>query len=334
MYPKGCKMPRKIKKGNIGKMLEALMKDYEVVAPVRKEERFVFEKIKNPEEIILEYDTTILPPKKFLLPPTETMIKFDGDKIVLPGNDKKMMLFGIHPCDLNAIMLLDKVEYDDYKDPYYIKKRENTVFVCIECKEANEYCFCESMGGDKPKGYDVLLSDISDYYFVETGSEKGEKIIENCAELFENVNENEKIERKKNFKRKVNIENLNKILKEKFDDKLWDELGDKCLGCGRCTFVCPTCYCYSVKDIVDLSLKKGERKRSWDSCLLVDFARVAGGYNFRGKRAARVQQFMYHKMLYFMDKYSSFACVGCGRCIRECPVRIDITEVIEKLRED
>jgi len=323
-------MFRKIKKENIVKIVETLMKDYEVVAPVRKEERFVFEKIKNPEEVILDYDTTILPPKKFLLPQIETMMKFDNSKISIPENNKKTIFFGIHSCDLNAIDLLDKVEYDEYKDSYYIKKRENSVFVCIDCREANEYCFCESMGSDKPKKYDVLLMDIGDYYFVETGSKKGEGIVK--GKLFENADKNEKITIKKNFKRKMNIEKLDKILSEKFDDKLWDELGDKCLSCGSCTMVCPTCYCYSVKDIVELTLKKGERNRVWDSCQLVDFARVAGGHNFRGKRSARVQQFMYHKMLYFMDKYSSFACVGCGRCIRECPVDIDITEVMEKLR--
>jgi len=323
-------MFRKIKKENIVKIVEILMKDYDVLAPKRKEERFVFEKIKKPEEVILDYDTTILPPKKFLLPPIETMMKFDNSKIGIPENNKKTIFFGIHPCDLNAIMLLDMVEYDDYKDPYYIKKRENSIFVVVECKEAGEYCFCESMGTDVPKGYDLFLTDIGNYYFVETGSRKGEKIVKN--KLFENADKNEKIERKKNFVRKVNLENLEEILKEKFDDKIWEQLGDKCLICGACSFVCPTCYCYSVKDVVGLALKNGERNRVWDSCQLVDFARVAGGHNFRGKRSARVQQFIYHKMLYFMEKYSSFACVGCGRCIRECPVDIDITDVTKKLR--
>ncbi|MCG2825657.1 MAG: hypothetical protein L6265_03560, partial [Thermoplasmatales archaeon] len=150
-------MFRKIKKENIVKIVEKLMKDYEVIAPVRKEERFVFDRIKNPEKIILDYDTTILPPKKFLLPQAETMMKFDDSKIRVPENNKKTIFFGVHPCDLNGINLLDKVEYDDYKDTYYIKKRENSIFVCIECKEANEYCFCESMNSDIPKGYDVLL---------------------------------------------------------------------------------------------------------------------------------------------------------------------------------
>ena len=323
-------MFRKIKKENIVKIVEILMKDYDVLAPKRKEERFVFEKIKNPEEVILDYDTTILPPKKFFLPPVETMMRFDNSKIGIPENNKKTFFFGIHPCDLNAIDLLDKVEYGDYKDPYYIKKRENSVFVCLECKEANEYCFCESMGSDKPKKYDVLLTDIGNYYFAETGSRKGEEIIKD--KLFENAEENEKIIRKKKFVRKMNPENLDKILEEKFDHKIWDELGDKCLGCGSCSFVCPTCYCYSVKDIVDLSLKKGERRRVWDSCLLVDFARVAGGHNFRGKRSARMKQRIYHKELYFFEKYNTSACVGCGRCIRECPVGIDVTDVISKIR--
>ncbi|MDI6916632.1 MAG: 4Fe-4S dicluster domain-containing protein [Thermoplasmatales archaeon] len=325
-------MFRKIKKENIVKIVEKLMKDYDVVAPVRNEKRFVFEKIKNPEKIVLDYDSTILPPKKFLLPSPEIMIRFDNDKITIPENNKKTIFFGIHPCDMNAINLLDKVEYDEYKDDYYIKKRENSVFVCVDCTKANEYCFCESMGSDKPEGYDVLLTDIGDYYFVETGSRKGEELVENG--FFENVDKNEKIERKKNCKRKMNIENFDKILKQKFDDKIWEQLGDKCLGCGSCSFVCPTCYCYSVKDIVDLSLKKGERRRVWDSCLLVDFAKVAGGHNFREKRSARVKQRMYHKELYFFEKYNYSACVGCGRCIRECPVGIDVTDVISKIRGD
>lgn len=191
-------MFRKIKKENIVKMVEKLMKDYDVLAPVRKEERFVFDRIKNQNDVVLDYDTTILPPKKFLLPQAETMMKFDDSKISIPENNKKTIFFGVHPCDLNGINLLDKVEYDEYKDTYYIKKRENSIFVVVECKEANEYCFCESMGSDIPKGYDVLLSDIGDYYFVETGSRKGEGIVEN--ELFEKADKNEKIERKKKFK--------------------------------------------------------------------------------------------------------------------------------------
>lgn len=326
-------MIKKIKKKNMSKFVDLLMEEYSLIAPVKKGNSFAFEAISSSDDLVLEYDTTILPPKKVFLPPEEKILEFSDDEARPPEpKEEKMMLFGVHPCDLNGILLMDMVEYEEYEDPYYTKRRENTTIVALNCKEACEYCFCESMGSEKAeKGFDLLLTDIGKSYFVETGSDKGEEILRRSNGFFKDASEKDKKEKEREFTRKVEVGDLPNALRSKFEDEIWEELGDICLGCGACSFVCPTCYCYSVKDIVDLSLKSGERTRFWDSCLLVDFSRVAGGLNFRGKRSARIQQRIYHKDLYFVEKYGTSACVGCGRCIRCCPAEIDITDIINRV---
>lgn len=326
-------MIRKISKQNILRLIDELLKRYEIIAPVPKENKYVFDKINSAEDCALEYDTTILGLKKFLLPPAETLIKFKNSEIIpADENHKLRIFFGIHPCDLNGLIILDKVEYGEYKDPYYIKRRENIITIVLECSKAYEHCFCESLGMDKPKNFDILLTALGKYYLVETGSEKGAELVNRYNKFFKSAKHEEKKVVKKKFVKKIATQNLAQILNEKINYPYWEELGEKCLSCRICTNVCPTCYCYSVKDFVELSLKEGRRERYWDSCLGVDFARVAGGLNFRLKRSSRLVQRVYHKFLYFPEQYGDFACTGCGRCELQCPADIKLTEILEKLR--
>lgn len=201
------------------------------------------------------------------------------------GNvDRKQLIFGIHSCDVNAILLLDRYFLGDYKDPYYLRRRENTVIAALTCEEIGDNCFCESFGtGPSLKeGYDLLLTDVGDRYLVEVGSKIGEQIVQKVhlsdatTEDFREKEERLKAARAK-FKKKVNTDNLAEVMLESFKHNIWTELKDTCQSVGSCSLVCPTCFCFSVHDTVDLTLEKGERWREWDSCQLLEYAEVALG---------------------------------------------------------
>jgi heterodisulfide reductase subunit C len=137
---------------------------------------------------------------------------------------------------------------------------------------------------------------------------------------------------RRKFHKKLNTQGLPELLEENFRHPIWEELMHECLACGSCTMVCPTCFCYNVVDKIDLNLKSGKRQREWDSCMLLEYAQVALGHNFRKDRDARVKQRIYHKLVYYEPQFGTLGCVGCGRCIKTCVKKIDITDVISRLR--
>lgn len=332
-------------KKDLNSFVKKIAKKYEVVGPVRKGKKYTFEKISSVEEMSLDYDTTILPPKKLLLPPKEKLFSFsieDGVvKIKEEKEERKTVLFAVHPCDVNAILLLDKVMEKDFLDPYYFGKRRGMVLIAMNCTQPRENCFCTSFdtGPELKVGYDLLLSDLGKKYLVEVGTEDGEKLVKGAK--LRNAKKEDMKEKKKRInivKRKIRkaieIENLEKYLKKNFDHEKWGELKEKCLFCGSCTLVCPTCFCYNVTDFNSHTLRTGERIRNWDSCLTLEFAEVALGGNFRKERDARIKQRIYHKLDYFKEQFDSLGCVGCGRCIDACVMEIDITEVISAIRSE
>ena len=336
-------MPSKIvRKSEMNSLLRKLSRSYLVFGPVKKDGEFVFDEIRSAEDLELGYITTRLPPKKYLFPLVETFFSYEKDVITdnKHGNaDRKQLIFGIHPCDVNAILLLDKYFLGDYKDPYYLRRRENTVIAALTCGEIGDNCFCESFGtGPSLKeGYDLLLTDVGDRYLVEVGSKIGEQIVQEAhlsdatTEDFREKEERLKAARAK-FKKKVNTDNLAEVMLESLRHNIWTELKDTCLSVGSCSLVCPTCFCFSVHDTVDLTLEKGERWREWDSCQLLEYAEVALGGNFRKDRGARVRHWMNCKLCYVKLRHGMFGCVGCGRCIKDCPAGIDIAEVARMIR--
>lgn len=358
---KGSKMLAQVKKEEMAGIVGKLQAAYAVIGPVAKEGSFVFAPIEKPEEICLEYDATLLPPKKIFHTPLQTMFLFTEDGIKVPGEPesrqigrelwrseevktvaaarKKQLLWGVHPCDVNSFLLLDKVYGGEFPDPYYLGQRENTIIVGLNCTKAGENCFCQSFGTGPAlkEGYDLLLTDLGESYLVEAGSEEGEKILtENefmPAPRVMLLEKEKRIEAASgSFKKNVPQEEVQELLEKNFTHPLWTELAEKCFGCGSCTMVCPTCFCYSVVDQMDLTLKSGWRERIWDSCLLLEYAAVALGGNFRYERSARIKQRLYHKLAYFQSQFGTVGCVGCGRCIKNCIVKIDPTDVVARLR--
>jgi ferredoxin len=326
-------------KGAVAPLVEALTADYRVVGPVAKGPEFAFGTITDPRQLRLDYNTTILPPKKVLQPPQERMATFTlGGRPVVEEviEVTPTVLLGVHTCDLRAIQLLDKAFTDEYPDAHYLRRREQTILVSIECLEpCDEDSFCKSMGTlTAGEGYDLHLTDLGPAFAVDVATEAGEKLLADHgqgrpADQGDVRRLNEVLGAKWprfTYRLDFDASELPALLSTAYDHPLWQELGDRCLACGSCTNVCPTCYCFNVFDEVNMALTEGERMRRWDSCQLDEFARVAGGENFREARAARQRHRFMRKGKYIYEKFDELGCVGCGRCVRACVADISIVE--------
>jgi formate hydrogenlyase subunit 6/NADH:ubiquinone oxidoreductase subunit I len=330
-------------KAALPEWVERLRASNRVVGPKPLHGQFVFDDIDSAEEINLEYPTSVLPPKKFLLPQRETLFSFQdgGSQIDVEITEEPTVIMGVHTCDMHAIQLLDRVHATGYEDQHYQTRRANTTLVSIECLHpCMEHSFCKSMGTlSITEGYDVHLTDLGDHYAVDIGSEKGAALLEGFDSLQDPTDANYKRVNKVmaekwprfSYRLDFDITELPDILTLSQNSVLWDELGERCLACGMCTKVCPTCYCFDVKDEVDLTLKNGQRQRVWDSCQIDEFATVAGGHNFREKRALRQRHRFFRKGKYQTEAYGLVGCVGCGRCAAACLVHITPVDTFNEL---
>ncbi len=318
-----------------------LKEGYEVFGPTRKGKGHVFGYINSAQHLDLDYQTTILPPKKLLHQPFETLFHFHTEEGVIPGERKlpRQVLFGLHPCDVHAVEILDTVYMQEYEDPFYKAKREKSLIVALNCTSVGEHCFCASMGTgpDLKNGYDLLLTDLGSEYLVEVGSEAGAELVTETglspAPRVKVVQKEKRLDwARRGFKKRLVTHDLERLLRENFCHPIWNRLRDQCLACGSCTMVCPTCFCYNVVDKIDLGFKTGKRQREWDSCMLLEYAQVALGHNFRKERDVRIKQRIYHKLLYYEPQFGTKGCVGCGRCIETCVKGIDLTGIIREIR--
>ena len=332
----------KLPKGKLDFFASVIQQFGEVHAPVERDGNYVFQPINRWSEVCLDYNRTILPPKKYFLPPDETLFRYQSGEGYIPSIEeleKRIILFGVHACDIYALNILDDVFAGKYPDPYYQTRRKNISIIGIDCVP-DEYCFCRSMRADfVDSGFDLFFHDIGDYYLTFVGTALGDDMVLETGPLFEEVTEADIEEYKRRssskrdkFRLDVEIRDLPEIFEIEYQSEIWDELGEKCLSCGSCSMVCPTCYCYDVVDDVELGSTNGARRRTWDSCLFATHALVAGGENFRETRSSRIKFRFYHKQRGFVAEYGRPSCVGCGRCITACPVNIDIVEVIDRLR--
>jgi len=333
---------RVMDKERLPDLVVGLSAGYEVVGPTSKGEAYVFSVIDDPADLALEYDTTILPPKKYFVPPAEELMRFrsaDGQVISDDLDMQPRVLFGVHPCDINALMLMDNVFLGEFEDPYYKARRESTLLVGVSC-QPDPRCFCNAWGTDEVHwGFDIFLTDLGDRYFVSVRSVEGAELLDRCVETSHIAPQDtadfqrKTREFKESFSAKLETSQIPLLLDAKFDDPVWDELGERCLSCGACSMVCPTCYCFDVKDTLTADGSEGSRIRVWDSCQFSEFAEVAHGHNFRASRASRVKYRYYHKQWGYLSKFERVLCVGCGRCERACKADINPRVVIEALQQ-
>ncbi|MBI5175875.1 MAG: 4Fe-4S dicluster domain-containing protein [Candidatus Obscuribacter sp.] len=321
-------------KENFPAFLEALKGLGSVYAPVKvSKQSYSFKAVEKASEIAFEALRTILPPKKFFYPPSETLISYDDGRILEYQEEPEFkVIFGVHPCDLAGLGIMDTIFEDGPADSHYVRRRRMSMLVGLSCMP-DKHCFCQSMGTDCPeKGYDIFLTDIEDGYFLQSQSTMGGAFLDGSGMtgILERAREAHKdrykefwIRRKDAFSIGFAPDNLRATMDMEWDNPVWEELGNRCLSCGNCTPVCPTCYCFDLVDVASLSGDSGERRREWDSCQFTGFAQVAGDFNFRPGPVDRLKFWYRHKLHGFDDAYGFKTCVGCGRCTVSCPSGID-----------
>jgi len=324
----------------VGKKLKA--NESKTIGVVKKGNHYVFDEINSTDELCLDYDVTLLPPKKYFQPPRETLLKYIPKKpdSYVPVNEyEPMTIIGIHYYDLAAIYLMDKAFSEGERDEHYIKRRENSLLIGIYPTHHYKYRFSRSVTrGQYRKVADIMLTHIGDSLVVEVLTAKGKEYLKN-ANTVPNDYSIKEIEDAKNIvkddqKLPVPIELVPDYLGKHYGHSAWVHFGDKCFSCGSCVFVCPTCYCFDVSEEVELSLEEGKRVRVWDGCMLEDFAIVADGHNFRQKRSERFRHRMFRKGKHLPEKYGYFGCVGCGRCADACTADIAGPVKVLKYIED
>ncbi len=336
-----------IKKNELANFVAGLLSDYQVFAPAKEEESLVLKEMQAEGDIDLDIGVGPVNTKKsikeFFFPQKERFFSYDLTK---PGemeepvlSDKKRVIFGVRPCDVNSISVFDAIfTSDQYPDPYYIKRRERTTIVAIGCNKPETTCFCVDTGGGpfSADGSDLLLVDLGDEYLVQVLTEKGETLVNGSSGFSEPksgvLQKRDGIveEAQKAIKSDIKIKKVKGWLDNNFDAPFWDTVHEKCIGCGTCTYLCPTCHCFDILD--ETKGEKGERIRIWDSCMYPQFTLHASGGNPRKSGKERMRQRVMHKFKYFVDNNEMVACTGCGRCVKYCPVNLDIREVLKQIQ--
>ena len=333
---------KKLSLASLPEFFKKLTSDYTVIAPVENAGQVDFGVWSEDSILRLDVLKTLKSAKGVFFPQVEDMVRFhmQGKNIEIKPQDvmdEDFVVFGVRACDARSFELLDRVFLADPVDPFYAARREHGTVVTLACNEPEESCFCSNFDIDaaNPMG-DVTSWIKGDEIFFRANTEKGEKFVASLDDTNDTVDELQDSIRE--IIKKLPLANLDftgfdgEHLMEKFDDPQWKELSAGCLGCGTCTFVCPTCQCYDVRDF---ETKDGiQRYRCWDSCMYSDFTLMAHGTN-RPTQVERFRQRFMHKLVYFPSKNDGlYSCVGCGRCLEKCPQGINIVKVIKALGGD
>lgn len=335
-----------LKASDIKKLLDNLLKvNYQVVAPVKEGNTALYKYLDSADEVYIEM---ILPNnsiKEFFLPRYEPVLSYQRKKHEVESKGTTnyelrtthpltvpTVIFGTRPCDAASLPIMDKVFAWDYQDSFWQDRRKNTTVITIACTTCDNFAFCTSVGTgpESRDGSDIYLQASKDKsgYLVEGVTDKGKKLLDNQKGVFSEANP--EAQKYSGPAKQFELNKIKPWLDKNFDHPSWQEMTRHCIGCATCTFLCPTCHCF---DIVDepTNLEKGTRYKNWDACQLAIFTVHASGHNPRDTQDKRYRQRVMHKFSYYPEKFDKTLCVGCGRCIRHCPVDMSLLQVIKQI---
>ncbi len=336
-------------KNELRQIIKVLMDHYIVIAPQKEKDVLKYEKLSNPEDIVLDFSgPSKIPPKSVLFPQREVLFAFELDDKNVKLSDsrtttqeKPQVLLGIRPCDTRSLALLKMFfEWGNYNDVYYSEKYNNSIFVSYACNSPKSACFCTSVNGDpfNKDNSDMLLVDIGNKYVLTSLTDKGDSLLDVLGGLLDASNQDlEKVkeleqEAKDSMEKDTTFDIMSDVLEGMYDNEIWDTISETCLGCGTCSYLCPTCHCFDVLD-ERIDERHGARIRIWDTCQFPLFSKHGSGHNPRGTKPSRFRQRVFHKFNYYPVNYGVLGCVGCGRCTNNCPVHSDIREDLIRIKE-
>ena len=334
---------RLIKKDALTGVIEKIAADMVVYAPVQDEDNVLFKPVQKGTTFLTTFANTKNAPKNFMFPRSELLLKYTRTpKGVQFASDapeaQRTVLFGARPCDARSFALLDMLfDQEKWKDPYYIDKRAKTTVIALACAHPPyASCFCTSVGGSPTSsdGADILLTDLGENYLAEFITEKGAKLLSyfgdsKADKAADKAKEKIAGESAGEIKVKIPAKEIKPWLDANFEHPFWATIHQKCLACGTCTYLCPTCHCFDISD--EMKGADGKRIRNWDSCMFPLFTKETSGHNPRSSQKERWRQRAMHKFRYYVDNFGAIACVGCGRCVMYCPVNIDIRKIVEDI---
>jgi len=329
----------KINKSDLKKLVDAIRKDGIFYGPVKRGQEVLLSPVGQGDEIELDYYNFKLPPKNLFFQKSEVLFTYEEGKMSeVPLKNISSVLFGVRPCDSISFLYLDRVFLDEnFLDPYYRNRRNNTVVIALACSVPRTTCFCTSVGG-KPtgrEGADLFSSLLGDSLLFEACSEKGRTFMANYSSFFQEPDRDDIKARDEQSEGagekigKVDVAGITEKLADLFGSPLWEEISRRCLGCGACTYLCPTCHCFGLYD--EKYDSKGARIRVQDSCMFPFFVLEASGHNPRDLIWERMRQRVMHKFFTTVKNFENMYCVGCGRCITACPVNMDIRETLREI---
>ncbi|GAB6097281.1 4Fe-4S dicluster domain-containing protein [Desulfatiferula olefinivorans] len=338
-----------IGKQDLSTLFDVQLKGVECVGPKRVaitpggRSIYQFLPLEDFAEADLTYGKTEYSAKTYFIPFRETLSSFTfhagGWEQTIRYRIQPRVIFGLHACDINALIKLDKVmAQGPFPNPYYLSRRANTFVIGLDCPELCPGGFCTAMGTHTvTHGFDLFLTDIGDRYFVKVGSERGFDLITRIEARDITPDDGQAYRERSNafslrHEPAVRVENFSEILDIEFESEVWDKWGERCMGCGTCAMVCPTCYCYGVHERPAMDFSSGEKIKELYACTVRDFSEVAGGHNFRPGRATRLKYRYYHQHRGFVESFGEPMCVGCNRCGDACLSGINPVAVIRDLQ--
>lgn len=336
-----------IKDENFDPFLDNMVRNKNVYAPVARKTKFVFSKVSSPREIRLDYDVTLLPPKKEFFPTCQSLLKFNKDGFEDCIAPEEKIIFGMHFYDMKAIDMTDHLFRERNEDWNYLANREAATIILTNVQSVAPRSFWGTIGKDiRAKGHDGTFTKIPNGYLYHVRTKKGEALLEyGNFQVAENdhIKEGDKVNIEIMDKCPQEIKTSSRTLAATVRDSfkkhsLWSEMAHDCFSCGSCNTTCPTCYCFDVQDKWNVDQVSGERKRYWDACLTEEFAEISLGggakENFRESRGDRFRHRVMRKMSYLNEKFGAPACVGCGRCANACTADIaDPVSIVNKIME-